>query len=54
MNYRDKILQLCKVAGYDDDTKKFMRLMVENKVKREDCEAAFNLGRQIKEKEAAA
>lgn len=48
MNKRENALAWMRIAGYHDDRRKFTRLLIENRVKKEDADAAFATGQRLK------
>jgi len=51
---RQMALNLARLAGYENDSATFTRLVIENRVSRQAMNDAFRLGRSIREKEVAA
>lgn len=48
MSKRERTLGLMRVAGYHDDQKTFLRLLVENRIAAPHCWAAFREGARLK------
>ena len=48
MNRRQTVLSLMRVAGYHGDSKKFIRLLVENRISRQVAQAEFLKGQKQK------
>ena len=46
---RTMALRLARVYGYENDTSRFTRLFIENRVRRDLMEAAFRAGRALAE-----
>jgi len=48
LTYRETVLRAMQVAGYHDDTARFTRLLIENRVAMAPAQAAFRLGKRAK------